>query len=212
MKKYIFLLLSLAAYFLSACTKSSEFELEKSVYHADPDYPSLPAYSEWGYNTFGAYYERMLFVYNDNEIPAKFINTGGITRFILKGQLDQVNYNDDPYYYSGSNHPSMSITFELPGFSPQIYTDLLQLNDTIIDLTGPGCNVSAVIGNDSIDMQLFNGNLQFKRAQHLLVDKASLQVILSGYFDFKALVQGEPISVSYGRFDVGIGDQDFYYY
>jgi hypothetical protein len=211
MKKHIFLTIPVVIAIVVAC-KSSEFELEKSVYNADPYYPSLPAYSEWGYNTFGAYYDRELFTYNEKEVPAKVINTAGKTSFILKGGLDQIDYNDA--YYSGYNttYAEMSIAFELPGFLPETYIDLEQLNDTVIDLTNPECHVYATIDTSTFEMQIFNGELQFIRAQQLLVDKKPTKVILSGYFDFKALVDGEPISVSYGRFDVGIGEFNFFNY
>jgi hypothetical protein len=165
-----------------------------------------------GYNTFGAYYDRELFTYNEKEVPAKVINTAAKTSFILKGGIDQIDYNDD--YYSGynTNYAEMSIAFELPGFLPETYVDLVQLNDTVFDLTNPACHVFATIGTDSLEMEIFSGELSFKRAQHLLVDNQSVKVILSGYFDFKALAGGEPISVSYGRFDVGVGEFNFFHY
>ena len=46
------------AIILASCSK--EFELDKSVFIPDKDYPDLPAYTEWGYNTFGALYDRDL--------------------------------------------------------------------------------------------------------------------------------------------------------
>jgi hypothetical protein len=211
MKKYIFILVFVVAAMISAC-KSDEYELEKSIYRADPNYASLPEYSEWGYNTFGAYYDRKLFVYNDDEIPAKVINTDGITRFMLTGELSQVDYDDyEDYNYNYNNlYTVMSITFGLAGFDPAEYPDLIQLNDTIIDLTDPGIQLTTVIGTDSID--ILSGELEFRKVQHLLVDKQSLKVILSGYFSFKALVGGVPVSVSYGRFDVGVSESNFYKY
>ena len=91
-----------------ACSK--ETELGKSVFIPDSDFPDLPAYSEWGYNTFGAYYDRELFVYNESEVPAKVINTGGRTSFLLKGQK-----GTSGGYYS-YNQVEMSISFDLYGF------------------------------------------------------------------------------------------------
>ena len=40
-----------------------------SVYIEDADIPGMPAYTEWGYNTFGAFYGRDLFTYTDKEVP-----------------------------------------------------------------------------------------------------------------------------------------------
>jgi len=206
MKNSILLLSALCI--LASCS-TSEYDLEKSVYLPDDEFSSLPAYTEWGYNTFGAFYERKVFIYNDNEVPAKVIHTNDLARFVLKGGLAPADYND--YYYNGYNYytSSMSLSFDLPGFHPLTYKDLVQLNDTVIDLTAPGLNVMAVIGSDTVDMDIFNGRLQFKRAQHLFVDNNPVKVILSGYFGFQALVNGEPISLSYGRFDVGIDEYDF---
>jgi hypothetical protein len=193
MKKIIFYIIPLTISLLLACSK--EIALEESVFKADLDFPNLPAYTEWGYNTFGAFYDRELFIYND-KVPAKIINTGGITSFMLKGQ---------------KNYTAMSLTVELPGFSPEVYTDLVQLNDKVFDLTQPDCHVYVDFGGSDSEIQILNGELEFKRAQQLLVDTQPVKVILSGYFHFQALVDGEPISVSYGRFDVGISD-NFYYY
>ena len=208
MKNCIIYLIAVAVLILTGCQKS-EYELEKSIYLPDETHSGLPAYSEWGYNTFGAFYERKVFIYNDNEVPAKVINTGGITRFILKGGLVPADFND--YYYNGYDYytATMSLIFELPGFHPDLYSDLIQLNDTIIDLAGPDMKITAIVGIDTVDMDVFNGKLQFKRVQHLIVDEQPVKIILSGYFGFQALVHGEPISMSYGRFDVGIDEYDF---
>jgi hypothetical protein len=207
MKNSLMILPLLAIALLTACEKA-DYDLEKSVYVPDPEYSGLPAYSEWGYNTFGAFYERKIFIYNDNEVPAKVIHTKGITRFILKGGLVPADYND---YYYGNDYvnTTMSLSFELPGFAPGNYADLVQLNDTAFDLSDPNLTVFAVLGNDTIQMDIFNGELIFEKARQLIVDDTPLKVILSGYFGFQALVNGEPVSMSYGRFDVGIDEYDF---
>jgi hypothetical protein len=206
--KNILLLIVPALIVMVSCDKS-EYELEKSVYRPDPDFPSLPAYTEWGYNTFGAYYERKLFVYNDNEVPAKVINTEGHTRFLLKGGLADVDYND--YYYDEYNNyfKEMTLVFELPGFDPDEYSDLVLLNDTVIDLADPDIHVMSIIDSDSTELDIIRGTLEFKKAQNLIVDKIPRLVILSGYFAFKAFLDGEPVSFSYGRFDVGIDEFNF---
>jgi hypothetical protein len=203
MKKHLLLLTGISAFLLLI---SCEQELEESVFHPDPDHPDLPEYSEWGYNTFGAYYDRKLFSYNDYEIPAKVISNNGATLLMLKGSL-----GEKPYY-SSQDYIEMSLSFMLKGFVTNDYTGLAMLNDTIIDLTNSDCAVFARIDGDSIGMQILSGNLQVKKAQHLFVDNQSMNIILSGYFGFQAIVHGEPITMSYGRFDVGIGTDDFYQY
>ena len=69
MKTYILIILRLIAAFLTSCKK--ENELKKSVFIYDPENIDLPEYSEWGYNTFGAYYDREIFVSTDEAVPAK---------------------------------------------------------------------------------------------------------------------------------------------
>lgn len=213
MRKNIHIYTIIAVILLLSARCKSDYELEKSVFRPDPVYPSLPEYTEWGYNTFGAYYDRILFIYNNDKVPAKMINTGGITRFMLNGNMGEVDH-DGYYDYYDSYYPygDMSMTFELPGFLPESYEDLVQLNDTVIDLTGTGVQVVTVIDNDTVEMELIKGELEFTKAQFLLVDQQPIHVILSGYFGYQAVVDGIPISVSHGRFDVGVGEANFFRY
>jgi hypothetical protein len=205
MKKQWLNLMIVAALFAAAC--SDEAELQKSVFIPDEDYPNLPAYTEWGYNTFGAYYDRELFIYNDYEIPAKIVNNEGKTSFILSGTKG-IYYD---YYYDNANG-SMSMSFDLIGFLPQVYTDLVALNDSIIDLMDPNCRVIVTMQGNKYQEQIIGGTLHFKRVQNLIVDKEQVEVILSGTFDYQALVDDEPISITLGRFDVAIGKSNFYRY
>lgn len=203
MKKQIFNSLLGILILFASCSK--ETELKKSVFIPDDVYPDLPAYTEWGYNTFGAFYDRELFVYNDNTVPVKVINTSGKTSFTLKGEKSSASYSS--YDYS-----DMSMSFDLYGFSPESYTDLLALNDTLINLTDTLCKVSVLIGASNYEAEILNGTLEFKRAQNLLVDKKQIEVILSGIFEFQAIIDGEPVSITLGRFDVGVGPDNFFKY
>ena len=45
-----------------------------------------------------------------------------------------------------------------------------------------------------------------------MVDKQQYEIILSGVFDFQALINNEPTSISMGRFDVGIANDNFFKY
>jgi hypothetical protein len=183
---------------------SKETELMKSVFIPDDDYPDLPAYTEWGYNTFGAYYDRELFIYNESEVPAKVVNTGGKTSFTFKGQKGSSDYSYD--------YTDMSLIFDFIGFAPQSYSDLVVLDDISVDLTDPACKVSVLIDTSKYEVDILNGTIYFKRAQNLLVDKKEIEVILSGTFDFQAVIEGEPVSITLGRFDVGIGPDNFFKY
>ncbi len=204
MKNYIIHIAFGALLLMAACSK--ETELKKSVFIPDTDFPDLPAYSEWGYNTFGAYYDRELFIYTENDVPAKIINTGGKTSFLLKGQKRSAQYS---YDYDPVN---MSISFDLYGFQPNTFSDLLALHDTTIDLTGPNFKMIVTIDTVKHEEQIMSGTLKFIRAQQLMVDKNQVEVILSGEFGYTALVDEEPISITLGRFDVGIGEDNFFKY
>ena len=201
MKSTIILFLSVL---LLCASCSKENELKDSVMIYDEEYPELPVYSEWGYNTFGAYYDRQVFISNYETVPAKVIVTNNEMSFLLDGQNGS--------YYDYNDYAEMSLTFKIPGFTPEKYSDLLVLNDTIFDLTNPAYELIVSIDTMTYTADILSGEFNFKRAQNLLVDTKQTEVILSGYFEFKALVGGKPVTVSNGRFDVGICTDNFYNY
>ncbi|HLO59876.1 MAG TPA: hypothetical protein VK179_14105 [Bacteroidales bacterium] len=186
---------------LTSCMKDNE--LKKSVYINDPENFELPAYSEWGYNTFGAYYDRELFVYSDELVPAKIIVSDTASTFLLDGHK-----GPSGYYYDG--YPEMMVSFRFSGFTPEDYADLALLNDSVIDLENPACHVSVTIDTTIYPAEILEGELNFKRVQILKVDNQLVEAILSGYFDFKAIINNKPVTISDGRFDVGIGPDNFY--
>ncbi len=196
--QYIFIL---SLMIITACSK--DHELQKSIFIPDPDFPELPQYSEWGYNTFGAYYDREAFISNSNVVPVKVAVTNDTASFIFQGQ------SGGNYYYE-TNQMSMKIS--LAGFIPSNYTELIVLNDSTINLQNPDCRVYITKNNITYAANILSGSLQFKRAQNLLVDKEQTEVILSGYFEFTALINNEPVAISDGRFDVGIGTSNFFNY
>jgi hypothetical protein len=181
---------------------SNETELQRSIFIPDPDFPELPQYSEWGYNTFGAYYDRQAFISNNAEVPAKVIQEETKTSFVFTGQrgLAYERYN------------SFSIRIVFADFTPETYDDLMALHDTTLDLTDPAYDVIINNGFEADTATILNGTFQFVRAQHLLVDAVPQEVILSGVFEFQALVNEIPITVSNGRFDVGVGEFNFFNY
>jgi hypothetical protein len=202
MKTQLFIISGLIIAFLGGCSK--ENELKKSVFINDPELTDLPAYSEWGYNTFGAYYDREIFTSNNKAVPVKVVVTNNTMSFILDGQKgSQYSYGDDK---------DMSIVFNLSGFTPTQYTDLLVLDDSIIDLKNPVNQVKISVDTINYKVDILSGELTFKRAQNLIVDKKQIEVILSGYFEFKALINDKPMTISDGRFDVGISNDNFYNY
>lgn len=179
-----------------------EPELQRSIFTPDPDFPELPQYSEWGYNTFGAYYDRQPFISNDADVPLKVIHEDANTSFVFTGQLGQV--------YDRFN--SFSIRIVLVDFNPETYEDLMVLHDSTLNLRDPDYRVIFHSRFESDTVEILNGTFQFTRAQHLLVDKIPQEVILSGMFEFQAIVNEMPVTVSNGRFDVGVGAFNFFKY
>jgi hypothetical protein len=200
MKKLLF-----AAMLITLWSCDNDRELRKSVFIPDPQFPELPQYSEWGYNTFGAYYGREPFVSNDREVPVNVTNHDDVTSFQFKGQLGKYSY------YSDDNSFLFTLTFS--DFHPETFEDLLALHESVFDLTDPQFEVTMKDKDDVTHVAgILEGQFHVKRAQLLFVDEEKHQVILSGVFDFKALVDGEAVSVSEGRFDVGIAAINFFKY
>lgn len=200
----IFISISVVVLTILSIGCSKESELKKSVFIPDTIFPDLPAYSEWGYNTFGAFFDRKTFKSTDDIVPAKIIINNGKFIFQLSGRFS------DSYFGDGSN--SLTLKFYLPLSLPVQYTDLVDLDNQIINLKDPGCMVIFKDGSKTDTVRLIGGYIQFKRVQKLLVDKELNEVILSGYFTIQMLVNDEPVSISEGRFDVGIGEDNFYSY
>lgn len=200
MKTHILLIITLLSILVTACYKDNE--LKNSIFIYDPENRDLPAYSEWGYNTFGAYYDREIFVSNNKLVPAKVIVTATDFSFLLEGQKGTSRYN--------STLPDMGMSFTLSSFKATSYADLAQLNDSTINLLNPDCVVSVTIEEKKHSANIIEGKLIFNRVQILQVDKKQVEAILSGHFEFKAIINDKPITISDGRFDVGIGSDNFY--
>jgi hypothetical protein len=199
--KSSWLIISIVALWLSSGCKK-ETELEKSIFVPDSETPELPAYSEWGYNTFGAFYDRQIFISTDAQVPAKIFSSDTATQFILEGEV----WKD---YYIGTNS-ELTLTFILKGFNPASFQELVALNDSTINLKDPGCMVQITGSLIAKPVKILSGTLFFKRVQNLSVDKQHVEAILSGYFEFTALINDVPVTVSEGRFDMGIGPDNFY--
>jgi hypothetical protein len=198
---FIYILLIFIILF-EGCAKDSA--LKRSVFIEDPDAPGLPQYSEWGYNTFGVYYDRQIYRSNDNDVPAKIITENNGFVFVLEGSL-----TSKTYYYD-DEMSNMKLLFSLNNYRPEYYKNLTELNNIEIDLTASNNWVLKIENNIVDTLKILSGILNFKRAQLLLVDDISTEAILSGYFNFNAIINGNAVTFSDGRFDVGIGYENFY--
>ena len=209
MNKLISTLFISVLYFCVSCT--TESDLKTSVFIEDSEYTNLPEYTEWGYNTFGAYYDRKVFISTDNDIPLKVIYTNDTLSFNLKGLLIPNELNS--YYASGYyDRDDLTIKINIPDIHPDNYSDLIIFNDTIINLENPEYSIEITLNNTLCEVEILNGEVDFKRAQNLFIDNNPVEIILSGTFKFQILVNNEPISLTNGRFDFGIGEDIFYTY
>lgn len=184
--------------FLTGCTR--ETELQRTIFIEDSDAPGLPQYSEWGYNTFGAYFDRLPFVSTHTYVPARFIIDQGATTFQLEGERRESSFGT-----YGENH---MLSFTIPEMDPRDYEDLLALHGITYNLKD--IDVFLSIGGIPEAVTVSEGMLKFQRAQHLWVDGKPTQVILSGYFELQGMAGGRAVSIQQGRFDVGIMPGNFF--
>ncbi len=193
--KYIYPILLLVLVFVSSCT-NDDLYLEESVFVEDPEVPGLPIYSEYGYNTFGVRYDRDVVTNNTTDYPLKVIVSNGECSFNFNGRKD---------YYEDFN-----IKLILDNFFPEDEYDLLDLNGQEIDLRDEHVKLEIEDKGSDRDVEILSGKFTFKKTQQLTVDEVESGVILSGLFEFKALIDGEPVAFSYGRFDVIISYSNFF--
>ena len=202
MKKYLYLTAIIILLF-----PSCEYdEMDRTIFVTDENDNNMPAYTEWGYNSFGAIYERSYFLVSNNIVPCKITYQSGMLNFYLIGKLKDNSYS---YNYSGTD---MVLTFSFPFSDIDDYTGLMELNNTVVDLTAPLCKVIIEIDKNKEELTPINGNLTFKRAQLLKIDGKENRVILSGVFDVSFLKDSRPETISGGRFDVGISNDYRYFY
>lgn len=187
--------LSISAIFsllLFSCAKDS---LDRTIFIPDAENPELPAYTEWGYNSFGAIYERENFVSTNSIVPCKIVHENGMLNFSLSGQYDY----------------KATLTFSFPLSKVRTIEDLKILHDSIINLK-ESCIVKWEENYETATFEVLSGQLHFKRFQLLRVDEKVNRIILSGTFEVRFTKNGRPENITDGRFDMGITDKDFLSY
>ena len=173
--------------------------MHRTIFIRDKQYRDLPEYSEWGYNTFGAFINDDVFVsVNDYWDPASL--SPGDTAMTLSFHGQKRTKDKDT--------TDMVLYFIIRRNSSRDSQYLLGLNDTVIDLKTSSNHVMILSDSTMYPVTINNGELHFTRVQNLLVDNSPKETILSGTFEFQGLMNGNPVSVTQGRFDVGVS----YYY
>lgn len=190
------LIIFLSIFIAFSC--ESDTDLTESVFVADSENPELPAYTEWGYNTFGAIYERSVFLYNEDEIPLKIIIENNELVFVFQG-VEGSYYGDE-----------MTLKFAMPSSNIESYEDLITFNSTVVDLTGDGCSVKMVSNDYTGALDIIDGEIDFVKSQKVLIDDEEKGIILSGTFYIKFILDELPVTMSNGRFDFGVNNAIFY--
>jgi hypothetical protein len=193
MKKYLLIIIILSI--ITSCSVDDS-ELDRTIFIPDENNHKLPAYTEWGYNSFGAKYERTYFLASEYITPCKIAWSNDSLYLLISGVC------------GGSN---MSLTFIFPSDTIKNYRELMKLHDTTINLSS-NSQVIMTTENKDDTLMLTEGNIHFKRVQILSVDDIVSRSILSGTFDIKfrtTTVFTE--SFSDGRFDFGITNNEFTY-
>jgi len=194
MKKLIFFVITCITIF--SCSKDSE--LNRTIFIPDEKNPQLPAYTEWGYNSFGAMYELTYFLANQSIIPCKIVYQNDSLRFLMSG----VYGNENP-------RKKMSFIFIFPFEIIEDYKDLMLLDNKKINLRSD-CKTLMITENNIRTLEISAGELHFKRVQLLKVDEVDNRAILSGTFEIKFIGYNLfPENFSDGRFDFGITNREF---
>ena len=190
MKKYGFIATILL---LFSCDAD---EMEQTIFIPDAINSELPAYTEWGYNSFGALYERAYFLATNDIVPCKITYQNGIMTFFLSGRVSSD--------YSSRSNMTLSCSFPV-NETMKDYKDLLALHQKEIDLTDSACEVK-ITTNANTKITVLSGKLFFQRVQLLRINEKENRVILSGTFDLSFLRNQLPEALTKGRFDVGISN------
>jgi hypothetical protein len=170
--------------------------LDRTIFIPDENDRNLPAYTEWGYNTFGAEYEREHFLASQRIVPCKIMYENEQLRFLLSGIR--------------GNNAEMALEFIFSVSQMDDYKDLTQLNGREINLASVDCTVKLWHGEIATELDILKGKLHFIRTQLLYVDDSANRVILSGKFELSFWQKGFPANISDGRFDLGITNKYFY--
>lgn len=194
MKKY-FLIISMLGLILMSCKKEST--LSGSYIIPDPTNPSLPIYSESGYNSFGAMFDDNSMTKSQYPYNSGFVYITTDTMSVFK--MNFVSYSC-----------MVSIDFKLKDIFPSNYTELLVLDGKTYNFKEPNSSFALYYDKTPVDYQLIDGKIEFHKVQPLRIDEIVCGTVLSGYFSMKFIVDNQPHSIYDGRFDVCVEDYNFY--
>ena len=191
MKNYTFIFIFFSLLIVS-CDKEV---MNKIIFIPDEQDPYLPAYTEWGYNSFGAKYGSDYFLVSMSEYikPCRIWYGNHQFQFELRGTID--------------NGEEMRLLFAFPSEPVTEYKDLVKLpKEPIILSDSNGCKAWI----NYTQLQDLNGKLHFKRVQLLRIDGTMERAIISGTFELNFTKNGVNETISNGRFDLGITNKEIF--
>jgi hypothetical protein len=189
MRKLIILILTT----LTVCGCIDPDPLHVSLFIRDKDYPELPQYSEWGYNTFGAYLNKDAFVSYGSYCSVSMSDTSLVLYFNGQKRTERHDTTE------------MAMNISIPFTAPDQVNILKVLNDTIFEMENTGTVITIQDYPDVAEkpLSITGGYLHFIRVQRLVVDNQPTEAIFSGVFEFTGELNGSSISFTHGRFDIG---------
>lgn len=160
----------------------------------------LPEYTEWGYNTFGAQYERSNY----------FISR-------RSGEISTITWVNNYVVFKliGYNHKNgndMTLTIEFPYERIKDYVELVKLDDYVVDLADTAVKVRVDLEDrySNILLTEVRGELHFKRVQNLFIDNELTHSIVSGMFKVDGYDDADdPFVLKSGRFDLTVNSRNF---
>jgi hypothetical protein len=170
-------------------------DLYNPVFIRDKNYPELPEYSEWGYNTFGAFFNDDVFVSSEKQWEPASVMQGESTMTLSFHGEKRVK---------GMDTTDMILNFIISRPATSYSNFLYSLNDSIIDLSTSSNQVQIMYDSTLYPVTITTGELHFKNVKNMVIDLEPMETIFSGTFDFEGIMNGNPVSVTLGRFDVGV--------
>lgn len=174
-------------------------DIERVIWVDDDEYEGLPAYTEWGYNTFGAYVNNRTFASARyfSEAPMHFYSGNDTLTFCMEA-----------HQYSTYSPIISTLKFVFPYKHITKYTGLKELQGVVVDLAADDVKVRVLTSvndySEEVTLNVESGELKFSRVQILYIDGDMVEAIVSGTFQFDATTEGTSLEVRHGRFDVGV--------
>ena len=201
MKQLIFIL-GLCSWLFAAC--DDDDRIDCTIWIEDEHNHHLPAYTQWGYNTFGA---RV----NDGYFVSQRYGYRSACRFESENDtlsFELIGYNSY-YYYDDNIISSISFIFEHPHVID--YGELKSLSNKTLDLASEDVFVGIKTKDSDKQLIVERGTLKFNNVLILRIDEEEEEAVVSGTFEIYGRTDdGEKYHITKGRFDLGVSERNLF--